>query len=451
MSKNEPKLNKVVVKFSPQLAISTDFVISSRSESEDKQTENLLLLSSDWAAYCLAAMSNFVKLIGAHSQLFQNRLEKQLLNELRETAAGWSDDSTGGERSCVFVVHDDEIGTVSDLLRDTAGMARAVVALQRSTISALLAELDFFLARLLSEIKDIFPEELIDRNEKYSLTEIEAAGGVEEFRINLIAKKIDDKLRGSHAAVFEWVVKSMQLSDSRNIMSDQVFRDFVEVCQRRHILTHNGGVVNSRYIEECVRAGISQEDLEYKVGDKVEVSPRYLKRAIGRVFLTGYFIIHMIIQKRSDVAQKDSLRQILNTAHAFLKAGHTKICARLCDFALRSKKAMDRDLELRFAINRALAELHDPSHAPDVQLSKSSDILGRYDWTVVDEVFRLAHSCVRREFGSLIPLARAAAAAGLTYGEVQNFAVFKEARKVDGFLECFPRLKNSIPVVLPDV
>ena len=81
------------------------------------------------------------------------------------------------------------------------------------------------------------------------------------------------------------------------------------------------------------------------------------------------------------------------------------------------------------------------------RLKSAKKILDSYDWSGLrrDPIFNLVLACIKREWSNLPKLATAAKMAGLTYENARTWAVFKEARKKDGFLDHFPRSPLKIP------
>lgn len=254
-----------------------------------------------------------------------------------------------------------------------------------------------------------------------------------------MADTINQRLRESHSDTVGWIISTLGLSnDVSKHKEDAIFKEFVEVCQRRHVLTHNGGIINQVYLDKCREVGLDLGKLP-KLGERAEISRKYYKRAVARVYLTGFYLLHLFIQRALPQFKRRSYLNLLSTSHSFLELDLTKMARRVVEFAEVSSKAFDHDLRLKFGINRALCALLDPELDEDSQLAAAKLELAKYDWSVKDPIFALALACVRREYEDLIDLAKRAYQAGLDYSSARTFVVFRNARKVPGFLECFPR------------
>jgi len=215
------------------------------------------------------------------------------------------------------------------------------------------------------------------------------------------------------------------------------YKIFMEGCQRRHIFAHNGGIVNDQYTSNCVDEGIPLAEIP-ALGTKISITPEYLNMVAGNSYLLGLFIIQMAIQKLGDNEKKVSMVDLLSISHDFLLIGQIAVCRQVLDFA-EYQKDISTDLKLMFGINRSLCCLLDKTKSTAEQNSGVREILMKYDWSVTTPVFDLALACVRREFQDILSLARKAYSSGLDYLSASIFIVFAEARKIDGFMNCFPK------------
>ena len=84
------------------------------------------------------------------------------------------------------------------------------------------------------------------------------------------------------------------------------------------------------------------------------------------------------------------------------------------------------------------------------QLAAAQVELEKYDWSVKTPIFDLALACINRDFDNILELGKLAYKAGLTYSDAKTFMVFKEAREIDGFLNCFPKNPLMIETKPPD-
>lgn len=430
-------------------AFSTSFEQEYNLNDNDQILKELLELSDDWSSYCVSALSHMAPLAQMGKLVATEIVKSDLIPFLTDISIAREerDGAANGVTEYRYVLHPDDVHMVAGKLERAKSVVRASTALERSTLAGIIGEFEYFLNRFLSIVALHSPENFYDADEKVPLGFVLEKKDVESVRAAVIAKNIEEKLRDSHAEMVRWALKVSGLTSvAEKITGEHVFIDFLEVCQRRHILIHNGGIVNELYRNRCRSAGVKEKDL-LPMGEKISVDRAYMRKAVSRAYQTGLYIIHMYIQKSFPQQKKLSFSNLLNCSHDFLLNGHTKMCARVCDFAEYSKKHMEHDLQLMFAVNRALSELLNPEKSYEEQTIAAKKVLSKYDWssTSRDPLYRLVLSCIRREWDNLLSDAQAAYSSGLRYEEARTWAVFIEARKREGFLECFPRSLMPLP------
>jgi hypothetical protein len=306
-------------------------------------------------------------------------------------------------------------------------------------LSAVVAEFDYLVFRSLNAVGRDFPELLVPDDEKIDIGFLRSGKSFEEWQSSRIQAAVEGKLRESHKKIVEWVLTEIAgLRDLSPVLKSPFFKEFLEICQRRHLLIHNGGTVNADYLKHCQEAGIEAKSLP-ALGQTLDVDSLYLRRSAARVYLIGAFTMYLVAQNKYPKHKTIAHRMLLSASHDFLHAGMTKMADRLIEFAEFNSKTFDQDLKLKFGINKALAKLFEPDVEEATQTQNAIEVLSNYDWSVTTPVFDLALACVKRDFSQLIPLAKAAYAAGLTYREVRCDVVFKEAREREGFMQCLPK------------
>lgn len=396
----------------------------------------------DWTSFCIASIQHMPVMSSVGYYVVESSVKDKLISHLKKESISHEEISLGKEgdrKRLSFIIHEDDVEYVANELSGTSQMIKAAKAIQRSNLSALIAEFDYLVFRSLNAVGKDFPAILVPDDEKFEIGKLRSGVTFEELQSEKMQAAVERKLRESHKDVIEWILTDIaKLNDLSQVKKSPFFRDFMEICQRRHLLIHNGGTVNADYLSRCREAGIEEKSLP-GLGDSLDVDPQYLRRAAARVYLVGAFTMYLVAQHAYPAHRKIAHRMLLSASHDFLHAKMTKMAERLIDFAEFSSKSFDQDLKLKFGINRALTKLFEPNLDEKAQTENARKALARYDWSVTTPTFDLALACAKRDFSNLIPLAKAAHSSGLTYREVKSFVVFKEAREKEGFMECFPK------------
>lgn len=417
-----------------------NFETTTNSQQIESFAQDLLKLSADWLDYCLTTLKLSPRLAFAGNAMVNQIIKKRLTPELQDISVSHeiSDRTENGQTIYSYIFDRQDIPLVTNKLKDIFRMERASEALSRSQLSSIISEFEFFVLRLMKLTSKYEPSQFLNNDDTIKLGELIGKNSIEIVISERIEKKLKDEMRGSHDSIIRWVASTMDMGDLSTVLKSKFYIDFMEACQRRHILAHNGGVVNETYIEKCLSFGVDAKTLP-KLGESIRIDPSYLKRISGRCFLLGLFLLHIKVQKLGENERLASLENLLGVSHDFLLARQTKMCIRVLDFAEQQKKTIPTNFKLFFGINRALAELYDPNKGRDQQLQSAKNILEKYDWSVTTPTLDLALACVNRDFENILELARKANLAGLDYVSASTFVVFTEARKVDGFMDCFPR------------
>jgi len=144
--------------------------------------------------------------------------------------------------------------------------------LYRSSLINLVSSAEWFLSRILHWYFDKFPE-ATENNEKFSLKDLKSLGSIEDAKAYLIDSVVENILRGSFEDWLGALRKKIELSMS---YLEQHKDKLLEVCQRRNLLIHNGGIVNRIYLSKIsseLKTGLS-------LGDQIQVTQQYLDDAI---------------------------------------------------------------------------------------------------------------------------------------------------------------------------
>jgi len=423
--------------------LSVNFKVSTSGVSDTPPgLKELFATLEDWTAHCIAAISHMPFFSSVGHYAVEKRVQQNLIDHLKLESISHEElilDEDDERKRYSFILHEDDVSYVAQSLSETTHLIKAARAIQRSNLSAIIAEFDFLIFRSLTAIAKDHPEIFVSDDEQIKAGYLRSGKTFEDWQSEKSAKTIEKKLRESHKDVVDWVLDEVaNLKDPQKVKKNKYYRDFLEVCQRRHLFIHNGGTVNEDYRRKCLDAGLPKADLPEN-GVLLEVDPKYLTRAAARVYLVGAFTMFIVAQNVYPRHKSVAHRMMLSASHEFLQAGLTKMAERIIDFAEFNSGDFSNDLKLKFAINKALSKLLDPSKDTSEQTENAEKVLEQYDWSVTTPIFDLALACAKRDFSNLLELAEAAQKAGLSYRDVRSFVVFREAVEIEGFMDCFPK------------
>lgn len=150
--------------------------------------------------------------------------------------------------------------------------------LYKNAFIGLLSSVEWFYSQVLHFYYDKHPEAAGIKKKTMTLEDLKTFGTIQDAEKFLIDSKIEEVFRAGFDA---WM----------DILRDEVklklpyvrpfFNELLEVYQRRNLLVHNGGIVNSIYISK-VSSDISKD---LKIGDKLTITSEYLENAICKLHI----------------------------------------------------------------------------------------------------------------------------------------------------------------------
>lgn len=162
--------------------------------------------------------------------------------------------------------------------------------LYRSSLLNLTSSLEWFLSQLLHLYFEKFPDAVGTRDNVFSLDDLKAFSTIEDARRHLISSRVEDVLRNN----FEYWIKYLKerVGLSMNYLEPNMAQ-MIEVYQRRNIIVHNGGIVNSIYLSKVgpkLANGL-------KAGDSIDITPEYFKATID-TFESSFILIASELWKK---------------------------------------------------------------------------------------------------------------------------------------------------------
>lgn len=432
----------VIIEKGDRVSLEVNFAM--RAAIIGDEDADIAELANEWTSQTIMKLNVTPSLADLGGAIGSYTITNEVIDFLKENSQTYEESVEDGGKRYSFIVHDDDLGLISKRIAKNTSIFKASKSLRRAALSSVIAEFDYFMSRFLHIIAKREQIKFLSFDESFTLKQISEYKTLDELKEHKVFRKIESLLHGSHTDLLDWICNNLKLTSFASVKSSEYFKYFVEAGQRRHLIMHNGGMVNERYLQCCKAAGWKDSELK-DIGEELEVNVAYLRKAAANCYMVGFSLLHLYWQKNYKNGYQNSFSYMLSSSHDFLDEGLTKMATRVIDFAEASKSEMSFRLQMSFGINRALSALHDPSLSIEEQNKKARDILGEYDWSATDPVYDLALACVRREFENVIQLAKSANVTGkVNHHEAATWVLFKEAREHDGFMECFPKAALQI-------
>jgi len=214
-------------------------------------------------------------------------------------------------------------------LRDIRDGQKRTQMLYSSALLSLTSSVELFFARLLHEFFSLQPDAIGTKDKVFSFGDLSRFDSIADARTHYVLDKIENLLRGSLADWFKFARDELKLS--MGYAKDDLSA-LEETFQRRNLIVHNGGIVNSIYIS---RVSIETRG-DIKLGDDVSPTRSYLNQKID-LWERTCLLIAAELWKR--LAPGDEARATLlgEISYRHLESARWPISAAISEFLVRDK------------------------------------------------------------------------------------------------------------------
>jgi hypothetical protein len=304
------------------------------------------------------------------------------------------------------------------LLSPTLAPPSTGTILRRGALVTLVSLLDVVIAGLINAYYLQFRAALPADSAQISLAELRSLENVEAAELFIIEREVDSVLRGSLDQQLDYFKKRLKVDLAP---LNPYFSRLVETVQRRHILVHNGGIVNKLYLAHVDPSLVDEYKLT--IGGRAEIDDQYLRRAIDRVHLAGLVILQICWRKwfPEQVKQADLS---LTEMHLFdtITAGRYVVAQNIGLFAQGIDLSTEKTRQY-VALNLA------QSYKWNGQIDEMGNVLNSRDWSSCGLEVKLALHALRDEYSEFFALLPKALASGqISKDNLERFPIFKVIR-----------------------
>nr|WP_309502972.1 hypothetical protein [uncultured Roseovarius sp.] len=340
-------------------------------------------------------------------------------------------------------------GSINSHVDHSKALVEGAQHLPKISTIGIISSYDAILSDLLRVIFEKRPEIIFTSDREVKFSELLALETLEAVRDNIIRNEIEGVIRNSHHEQFSWMEKKFNMKLREGL---DVWPSFIELCERRNLLTHTGGVVSEQYLKNCEQHDIK---VKYQVGDKLEVDIQYFKSAIDIVSEVGYKLIHTMWRKFSPDEREQADRVLNETGMNLIAEREYNLAEELLRFGVDQKQHSSDLIKRMMIVNLANA----------AKLGGNKDrcekALSSCDWSATSYQFQICVAAVRNDFKEVKRLLKLGGSViEITPSDFRDWPVFQDARddaEVQGvfeevFGEPFKRENDKISIAdsMPD-
>jgi hypothetical protein len=291
--------------------------------------------------------------------------------------------------------------------------------LYKNSFISLLSSVEWFFSQILHYYYDKYPESAGIQKKTMTLADLKGFDSISDAEKHLLDLKIEEVLRGNFES---WLVLLKGELSLKLGYIDPIKDELIEIYQRRNLLVHNGGIINSIYISkvpEEFRKGI-------KLKTSLGVDKEYLDNAISKL-QKAFILIASELWKNLDRTDISRGGILMNIVYENLLQSRWDICEGLSHFIIN-----DNHLP---AVDKVIAQLN-------FWLCKKR--MGNYEkvkreiestnYSDKKEIFQLGLFALKDDKKSFFEILPAALdSQQLNIERLEEFPIFKEMRESEEY------------------
>lgn len=224
-------------------------------------------------------------------------------------------------------------------------------AFPRFFLMGLVSHYDYFIYQIASAAIRVKPHIAFDKDSNVPYSDLIKHTSIDEVKESIVARELENLLRESHEDQLSWFSRKLDIKIEPR---QDLLSSFIEVCERRNLFAHSGGLVSHTYLKKCSRY-IDTSDIES--GDRLKADPKYLINSIETLIEMAFQLLFVVWHKLEPDSGKESSKSLINITYSLIQDEKFDISIRLIEFLLNNKSVkMDENTRKTHIINCANAK-----------------------------------------------------------------------------------------------
>lgn len=308
---------------------------------------------------------------------------------------------------------------IDEHFKNIGKMQNHINNLYKTSFISLLSSVEWFFSQILHFYYDKHPNASGIQKKTLTLSELKTFGSIEDAEKYLVDVKIEDILRNSFDGWINLLKSELNLNLS---YINPIEKELIEFYQRRNLLVHNGGIVNSIYISkvnEVIKQGVT-------IGTELKVEKDYLNNAISKLQIAFILIASELWKSldKNDKTRGDVLGAIV---YENLLESNWDLCESLTYF-------IKNDAKLEVADKLVATLNHWLSKKRKGEFEKIKKELSEADYSDKKEIFQLGlYALLEDKENFFETLPSALDSRQLNLERLEAFPIFKEMRECEEY------------------
>lgn len=305
--------------------------------------------------------------------------------------------------------------------------------LYQSSLISLVVFMELLISNLIQNHLSAYPEIIQKESKSLTLEQIRELGSFKEADKFIITREAEKLMREGFYTWYEYLEKRMKLKVG---YVDTNLLDIIEIFQRRNLVVHNGGIVNSIYLSK-VDEKFSKDT---EIGNSILITKEYIENAIDKIEISGILLL-LAIWEKSPNQHKDMILYLSELGYDIMLEERWLIAQEIYKFIKNYKKSDE--------IDRTTSEVN---YWQCVKWSNRFDEIkiqvNEADYSAKSMRFQICLVALQEDYDKFFKLIRKCCPAeeenGIGLSELMEWPVFKLVREKKEYREFL--LKNGIEI-----
>jgi hypothetical protein len=249
----------------------------------------------------------------------------------------------------------------------------------------LVSEYDVFLSELIRMVITKRPE-ILASSEKVDPSRVLEFSNRDEAFEYLIEREIESIMVGKNH--LDQLKALSKLSGAAVDLNDEAVRNFLEICERRNLFAHTGGVVTELYMQKCKAFKINLPET-IKPSVQIPFRPKYFTNAVGTLQELCIKLCHFIWCKVTPDEHKLADAAIHAACFDIIRFGDTAVARRILHYVINQTAISSKIMRLRFILLHATAL----KLSGDVKLAYAE--LDKEEWLATDLRYQILAAAIK--------------------------------------------------------
>lgn len=258
--------------------------------------------------------------------------------------------------------------------------------LGKSLVLIMISQFDIFEANIIKAIYNAFPKKIDNSKHTITFSELTKFDSIDEARNHVIDSEIDSILRGSHTKHINAIT---EIGDFKIDRTTDVWKNFIEVTERRNLFAHTDGVVTKQYINVLKENDVNIPS-DIKIGSSLLAHQSYVEHCYECLIEMAICTTHVAWRKIYGNENKYADLHIFNFLEALIKQRRFLLASRILDAFLNKMNVKWHDDVYLKQLIIDLAYCYKAIGMND----KSKTTLLKTNWSSSDPKFRMQKAVI---------------------------------------------------------